>query len=553
MEDNPTGNLTHTSPTVADSIPDNPTTIRQGTSIQNVENFLHKNFVYKGEYRVTDQMQPGHKIFIHRNHPFDSNWLIFAIAKIFNMWTGHLVYRMRMMANALNGGSFRLVHVPPNFTYDEVAAMTVQELTAYENIDLDPKNTDWIQMDFPDQRNIQYHYMRDLTNLKPEDFGGYIVCVVVGPLVQSLQSTGGVSILVETTSTFDFRQPRPLQSGPTPPAAQGPIPKEILADLLGQQGCDDMLATSDNALVVYPDAPQIHAGFEFASNLLGGKPEEASTLSTVSSYTVYRRSIGKMRVRPSFTMDLRTVQELPDHVHNCTMRPVGTQLPFNNTPNHRQKVCAYTSDDFVINNQGPNYSYSVTWADNQTLQLQVDDPLTDNKRIKPWALPGAPNQRPPSLNQSVLTTNYEPPVLAETHGIDSGSKLINQRPTESILLFVNLLYSTINLQTRRIAEFLASGSIPIGTDYLYSLRSPGSVGAIAYVRLQPCGMFTTNISRLTVIAEPQLYLQFEREISPSAPIPFTPTPASQQVARISRKSLKHGLSYCEASVKYGDL
>jgi hypothetical protein len=146
-------------------------------------------------------------------------------------------------------------------------------------------------------------------------------------------------------------------------------------------------------------------------------------------------------------------------------------------------------------------------------------------------------------------TNTPLPINLAQSGLASDStgtsKLVNVCPTESILLFCNVLSRSFNLQTKAMRRALkAAPPTPQNASHVYQLRAEGIAGPLMYVRLQPSGMFTCPaVTTTTTIfkGNVRLYLEFAFVLPLSTPLPATPSGPrmikyAQKAARESRKS-----------------
>jgi len=538
MEENESGTVTGFVPTQTDVRQNDKNEIVATTSNETLSHVISRDYIYKATYAIDSNMKPGHIFGLLRIHPGDCNKYVGHIAKMFKTWTGGMKIRARFMANFANGGSFRIGFLPPIFSQGDVFGLPLDTLTGYPNEDLDPKNTAWTEFRTSDQRNIHYHYMKDITDLTTADFGGWVVFYVVGSLVQTLQASGSVQMVVETAGDFDFRQLSPL-SGGVGPVGGGPIPTDILQYVNKQLGCDDHMASGQNVLQVCSTANKyLVGGFCLASSLSGVPPEQASPNSKVSAYTsTWRTGIAagdRMRSRQTFVFD----------------RVEGHTFVFDKQKNNEWPCVNLHIKDLTLSatDSSGNYMYitHIAGAHQSSFSFLGDgggwEPKSEN-----------PDLYVPRHNADGYSA-VEPAKMMPAD-IFGENILQNQRQGESMLTFVNLDLRTLNIQTKEMADWLKKNPAVTTTDYLYTLHVEGTPGIAMYVRLQPCGMFTTNGLSSHLLITGNASLEYAGEISPSAPLPVAANTSSfvSFWHKVGKQAHKHGLTLQEAITKVSPL
>jgi len=534
LSGNESGTVDSFVPTQVDVRQNDKSQISQTTSNESLSHVISRDYIYKATYAIDGAMKPGHIFGLIRIHPYDCNKYVAHVAQMFKTWTGGMKVRARFMANFANGGSFRIGFLPPIFTQADIQSIPLDTLTGYPNQDLDPKNTDWTEFKTSDQRNVAYHYMKDpSTDPDVQDIGGWIVFYVVGSLVQALQATGGVQMVVETAGDFDFRQLSPLGASPLPPTLQGPLSESSILNLLSQPGCDDRLSSQGALQVCADDITQVGGGFVLARGL-DGKLASTQPNTVLSTYITYWQGrIDSGAAKPSLVTPVTQSMNFPNVGSHFSD---SGQLPVLN-------IGASDGTDLVI--------WGLT-GDGDSAYYLSPDAITSNTE---WHSTATGNTMQPQRNGAIVT------VSSLEHGAVSTkmspfvgvNTFHNERPGESILLFVSLVARTFNTQTFLMAESLRTNPAIAGTDYLYTLRSSETPGILMYVRLQQNGMFTTTRSPTSVVLAGQnYYLSYEGELSPSAPLPTAQATHSVLSAwhKIAGKALKHGLSIGMARAKY---
>jgi hypothetical protein len=527
---------------------------------EDILDLINNRYIYKGTYAIDTSMKPGHIVAVWQNHPYTTNDYVAHVAKMFNAYTGSQKVRARPIATFQFGGSIRLAHIPPNFSLQQVQSLPLSVLTAYDNVDLDPKNTDWVEFTLPDQRNTMYHYMKPLADLEAADFGGYFVVYVAGSVISTATVAGQVQFLFETAGNFSFLQPAPISpqgSG----GDSGPIPAEILSNLLYQPGCDSLTNSAQNnavQVVAITRSNSLLGGFAFATSVTGGRPEDVSTRSKISWYDQLLRDNASVLPR-TFAVPLNPAVYAKGTTFNADIARdlTGTKqaMCLNNAEMHFAEINVMLSTDSASPKMFPCIIAGAFEAQPNKLSFIIPEILRPQGYVWPNTL-DYPNNTQPYMGLSQYRLPTSAPITTTLLGLDTNTQgdLVNEHADESIIIFSDLFTRTADLQTVAISQWLKSNPTSPLTDYLYTLRGADN-GIIAYVRLQPSGMFTTTAVSGTdvLIQSPGLHMAFERNLSPVAPLPAPPTTKLQTWSKITRKAAKHGLSLGKAHVKYAGL
>lgn len=499
--------------------PDNPRTIGATTSVETLNQVLYNNWIWRNTFTIDTTMKPGHIIGSIKIHPKNFHQYLTHVSNMFLTWTGSGKVRMRFMATFQFGGSFRVGFLPPHFTEQQVNNMPIDTLTAYPNRDLDPKNTEWTEFQAPDERNVLFHYMRDLTDEDPSSFGGWIVFYVAAPLVVSGEMSQ-ISMLVEAAGGFEFAQLSPLTS--VTPTNQGWLSPSATLDLLRQQGCDDRYSDEGNAIQIHANTiKQVNTGFFLSRSTRKGDATplvEGGSLGSAANWTrlailtnnshkivptcftnAYVNEGGLTRVTPF-------VPVFDDHV-----------LPHNTEEDAFYWGGFYDQDIAYAQDIVARRSEKKEWVPNRPTKLfrstRPDHLIADSDLVFQGA-------------SGVLAGNLNMPInVAKTGIIGDTSILTNSLPNESIVSFVNTNIRSLNVQTRAMSDDLAKvSSFSPNTSQLYELRATDASGPIMLLRLHPSGMFTTNaVSSDTLITRPtgQLYLRYLQDLPMSSALPVT--------------------------------
>lgn len=269
-----------------DQIPDNPASIVANTSIETLQNILFENWIWRNTFQIDTSMKPGHIFGLIPIHPRECNEYITHLSQMFLTWTGSMKIRTRFMATFQFGGSFRIGFLPPKFNRAEVLRVGIQTLTAYPNVDLDPKNTDWSQFQCSDERNVLFHWMNGDYD-KAESFAGWFVFYVAAPLVVS-GTDSSVSLLCEAAGGFNFSQLAPLNQV----IAGSNAWFQSQSALYYQSGCDDYAQTFK--VNIWPTTIRsLPCGFFYASTIGGSQSDYPPSIyggSFTAPFVAYRNA-----------------------------------------------------------------------------------------------------------------------------------------------------------------------------------------------------------------------------------------------------------------------
>lgn len=165
---------------------------------------------------------------LHRN--------IKNISKGYNVYSGGVTFNAKVCGTGFHSGAIIFARLPPNVPPESLK--TLQEITMFEYVMIDPKTLEVVSHHVIDQRRMMYHYMNDEG---VDSFGGYFAAYVYAPLNTS--STGATNISIQILSRLapDFMFSQVV-----------PVPDEVTT--IGEKtGVDDIaqalsLAASCNAM-----------------------------------------------------------------------------------------------------------------------------------------------------------------------------------------------------------------------------------------------------------------------------------------------------------------
>lgn len=510
-----------------DQLPDNPATLAANTSIETINNIMYDNWIWRNSFTIDPTMRAGQVFGKIKIHPKNCNEYITHIAMMFLTWTGAFKIRSRFMATFQFGGSVRIGWLPPKFTDEQIDAMPITTLSAYPNIDLDPKNTDWTHFRASDERNVLFHWMSDLDSKDVSDHAGTFVFWIASPIMTS-GPTNQISLLVEAAGDFHFSQLAPISN--INPGIQGWLDSEAVSDILSQPGCDDHLCNDFQTLQIFPASmTSVPCGYVNAF----GRGAYSNTLSSGSS----------MSAASTWLREQELAGNTPTHSYSGA---IAVDLFSDGDRSHLYMIRGDEDKGLTLPLLGnaETKSYIFTAKTVPQTATQTFDVYSETKHFnsmfgvyaKSFEIPGANLSQ--SINTAWITSgwysvlehpSHPPPIVAEQLDYTNipGSKLVNQAAGESIIGFCNLEYRTFNLQTESIARAMkAQATGPETMSQLYSLYADGTTGPLFNIRLQPNGMMTTNaVSTATLVtkkaATGPLRLRYVQDLPMSSPLPAT--------------------------------
>lgn len=522
MENGEPGMVTGTPQIDVQAIPSKKGEISHTTAVEDISFLLYRDYIFLAEYTIDTTMLPGHVFAIIPIHPSACNPYVEYFSKPFNAWNGTMGIRTRFMANAFNGGSFRIGWLPPNLNPTEIRTMPLSSLTAYPNRDLDPKNTDWMHYMANDERNVMFHWMTDGPDYtKPESFGGYIVMYVVGSLVTGQAQIGTVSMVVEAVGNFTFKQPSPRFKNISP-VSNGPLSQDAITDITYAMGCDDFFASPRQAINILPKMLEaLHWGFSRAYTV-GGQPSYSSPGAALDD-------VERDVMNQNISIQTNTVATYNITAENyCEFRipkRTNTCLPFNID----RRAVQFSTSLFAAGASGVTfYDQTVTKA-----EIHVESDNWQRYTCGPFQSAGTSPGFASFWGETGGTFNGE-----YIGAKDTTSLLPKPQPAESAVVFSALISASANAQTRPMAQSLKNSTANPGMSYLYAVHSQQNPERLRLLRLNPNGMFTTQAEDNNVTLRPALgdsfYLTYEGTLPVDSPLP----PRSSYAKQIARRSVK---------------
>lgn len=482
----------------SETLPSNDATIVQTTSINTLPQVLNADYIRKGTFTISTSMAAGTIFFAMRIHPNETNYVTGHVAKLFNAWTGGFHLRARITATAFYGGSIRIGRLPPNLTLQQIQSMPVELLTAHPNIDLDPKNTQWIHESYSDQRPVAYHYMTsDFTH--PDSFGGWVVGFLAAKLVTQSPEFTTVEMLVETAGNYQFDQlapTLPVDSG----ADRHPLGIAAMIPLSLQPLLDDPRSGDDLFIQVFPAEVKKLTNVGISMSAIGLPYAVLEATPGLKSVWVglekYARSIRISSCVGEITTNLGSVRYTAKFPHHQVAKK-GRFLKMATEPVSGQQYHAAT------------YQGDTRYQDDGEVDMELEEEQMDT------------SIKTDTLQLATSFVNTPPPYTVAQ--MESGMTEISPSlESESIVAF-GLGYSDIiDVQTEVMKRDLAKwpnnesrGSM----SYIYNVRNQAGTPVLT-IRLNPNGVFTTYASTAAVVIPLDgATLEFVGQLPVSSPLP----------------------------------
>lgn len=493
---------------------------RHTTSTETITEQLKHHWILKEHIKIDTSMLAGHIVGLWRVHPKACNNRVSHVSVMFQTWQGGMRIRASPIGTFQFGGLIGISKLPPSFiTESEITQLGFQDLSAYPGIQFDPKYTEPTEWHAEDENVGMFHWMRELKDItRPEDFAGWLVMWIRSPLISSAESNS-IGIQIETAGNFNFLQPAPLTggSGPTPPSASW----LDVQDVFGSAGTDDDVSVNYVQVCKASDVKSVSCGYFGARGTNNTWTVDSPTSTTHQNIkTNYCAAIRdpSQRIMPAGTCDVQK-----GGANDKGIRIIGALSCVNQ---EHAGVMAY------IKNDGPNpvitdyLEIDKKWWDNGGAALHIrHDLVADEKegRIAPRNL----NMRNDAIN--VADTN-----IADHN--DVSSKLTLPRQDESLVLFVNTYWRTMNIQTKDIGDQLAEVTIVAPTSQLYYIKKKGDSTPLMHIRVYSSGIITARAADSVILFSDRdtYYLEYIQDLPMNLPIP-APT---QEMQRFAHKAAR---------------
>lgn len=175
--------------------------------------YTHQFRVDSIDWSVTDPV--GKKLRVYEMHP-NSHPYTKILAPYYLYWAGVFADDYQVNGTGLCGGKIRVIKIPPHVSRQDIDAMTIDELSFFDAIDIDPKVLSTVTIEYDDINTERAHRMR--ADPKDPNYRGCWMVVVVWAKLQSAMETSSTINIVVQRSIRDFTWSTfvPAPFGPTP-------------------------------------------------------------------------------------------------------------------------------------------------------------------------------------------------------------------------------------------------------------------------------------------------------------------------------------------------
>jgi len=520
--------------------------IKHAVSTESPAEIYNKHVLVKGTFPWSTSDPVGKILFMFENHPSQCNWLVDYFSKIFVAWLGYMTFHIRILGTAFMGGSLAFVLVPPTFTRAQVAAMTREDLSIFDYVEVDPKDINTMSFDMKDFRPQHFHYGQ-LNGMDPTTFGGYIVCMVFGKLNISPNTEGAsLDILVRTKGNYTFRQPQPLLSGGIP--VDQNFPNFSTTRASQHAGCDDAARLMDTTFGTYGLDWPPQNGFIYA--MQPTKAQQAGTAAFILPLTQGMTLLNgwgdtSKQLYLERGIKYQIARDNPtSNYHTATLRNADPYFDlYSNEPYTVQPLFSHNLTDAACISAIDTTAALPTPM--QQLQLWVDEnPVIGNGAFPRYenanefqmkvllAEPGNPNKKPVGFYWTPFPKeDAGPTFLAKFADIPDGVKAIMSKvPNNEIyMVMTSNRGATLSFQSTALQNDMEGFQWPAATSAIFAVNRDGEV--VGFVRVSSAGFMST---RSDLIIHSGDRFRFTQWLPDSSQMPVNPLQA-QLLARHSKQ------------------
>jgi hypothetical protein len=504
---------------------------------ETLSGFYNTHTLVKGTFPWTTSDPVGKILFSFANHPMECNWLVDYVQKLFVGWAGHMNIDVRILGTAFMGGSLAFVLVPPTYTRAQALAMSREDVSVFDYVEVDPKDISTMNFSMKDFRPEHFHY-EQYNDTNPRSFGGWIICMVWGKLNISPNVDGAsLDVLVRTQGSYTFRQPRPLQIGGV--SVDTSFPNFTSTPLHEQLGCDNTLKTSVTELY-QANVPwtEVTNGFMYALNPTKLnqtgiqkfiKPAEAGFLNRIetvdsASFEAYIRQmqITDTRPRRSWFFQHHGVQsadrltlvaplvDSPNSFLNLTLRARSDGVFISKYDPSDPIPITYTLAYLPVSGAPGKGNWNMNGKNFELLFLRANANTIPSAYF--WA---------PFGDDDVQNTTFFP--LASL----PDSVIVKQRTDEQIVLFTSDRFATMSAQSLQFQDDIRGFQWPSGSSAIFSLNDEeGTI--VSYVRISSSGLMS---SRTGFTAPGTIHFRFVQWLNDSSAMPTNPVLSRHEFER----------------------
>lgn len=192
------------------STPTQPVVKATGTAPNNVHFYLREHRQNVLDLNWNALQENGTILFSAPITPLHSTPICQYVARLYNTWTGGVMYTLMPVATNFQAGKLGMAWLPPNKNPKEMGS--VQNLTAFPHAVVDVRDQSETTLACGDMTKSKFHFMDE--TMGTESIGGYFVVFVHNRLVATGQTTASTTVNISAQCEFNFYQVVPPSVGP---------------------------------------------------------------------------------------------------------------------------------------------------------------------------------------------------------------------------------------------------------------------------------------------------------------------------------------------------
>lgn len=513
---------------------------------ENIPFLLSRDWIYRSTAVWSSTQERGTIISYIPIHPTTCNWPNNHIYEMFNAQVGGMSIRVQPMSTFQYGGSLKIGWLPPTLKPEDFPSVSLELLSTFPTINIDPKDTNYTCFTGEDQRRIHFH-TGPLDFGNQDSFGGYIVLFVMGKLVTSGEATSNtISLVIESAGKFEYMQPNPhfiksMQGDDHP-----------LSTLGGQNAfleaitCDSRIGSQNTTLMIQNSTTRnTNVGWWGARGVDGRKTMD---FPQVTGLSAIKREVGEglltgsTQFKYSGNLDGVRIGTAPGTTTwriKPEQRSTGPTLTFPQNINVETIKFSVRSDLL-----SPKDTFAYTLTNSPSFLPQWTGALGNGK----WTIFDQIAQMQLALQTTVLDpdpvfkgcytySEYEDGALPQIRNMTGpiatqGGTLNQRRSGESFVFFLDRTSGAVDMQTVEIGRAMSRyKTTDLNITWVYNVNQyddadDSFLGTVLVLRLWPEGYFTTS-GVTSTFALPSIgfhyRLEFNETLPANSPLPRPPS------------------------------
>lgn len=513
---------------------------------ENLNFLLNRDWIYHSTAVWSTLQERGTIIASIPVHPSASNWPNKEVYKFHNGWVGGFKVRVQPMSTFQYGGSLKMGYLPPNIHPEDFPNLSLELLSTFPTINIDPKNTDYTCFEAEDQRRVLFHTGElDFGNI--DSYGGNFILFVMGKLVSSGDAgSTTISLVMEVAGNFEYLQPNPKFIAS---AAGGVHPLARLEGSAFLEGitCDSRKGSQHLTIQVEKSTTRnLHVGWWGAYGVGGKKTMEFPQVTGLSDR---KRRVGNDLLTGSIhfqedgNFSVQKVEGATNDYYLAPQQVRGVKNIF--PPNINEHTLGISLWDPEYNFSGgsvhsnPNFAWTLSKS-GQTYLKELPPPITtsfvednDMDKIKVRLSNIYIDEQTDNMKgifTYVKAENVGVVVLNNITGplATSGGVLNMRRTGESFVLLQDQTTGSIDTQTVEMGRAMrTTENTDNNITWVYNVEQYDEqdavfLGTVLVVRLWPEGYFTTSgVSASLILPTKGFFykLKFIETLPSNSPLP----------------------------------